>query len=268
MIQCIISDGNIYIFFANFEIGEAMARRTTIRRKSKNKVLLVIISVILLLMLVASLPIFSIQHITVIGNEHITDDEILSQAGISHGKNIFYINKLQSRRNLLANPYVSSARISTQFPNSIMVNVEERRIRGYVRHESLGNFLIIDKEGRVLDVRTVMPVQLPVILGLDFSGFTVGEILDVNNEIEFDIVVELSRLLEKHEILDIVNVDVTNINDIRLFINNTEFKFGSFEHSHEKVALVKAVLENWPDDSPGAVNVSDITGPIVFEYLT
>ena len=249
-------------------MGEAMAKRKTKHSGDKSKTLFIIIGCILFFMLLISLPMFSIQDITIIGNEQITDAQIRSETGIEVGKNIFYINKSKARKKLLANAYVNDVKITTKFPHSITIELEERKIRGYIRHESLGNFLLIDINGRVLDVKTVMPLRLPVILGLKFSGFTIGEILDVSNEIEFEIVVELSRLLEKHNILDIVNVDVTDKSDIRLYINDAEFKFGQFENAYEKVALIKSILENWPEGSVGTVDVSDISRNTVFEYLT
>ena len=104
----------------------------------------------------------------------------------------------------------------------------------------MGSYLYINDYGRILDTQKTFKKQLPVVEGLKFNQFTLGEVLQVDNPSAFDTVVQLSKLFEKDQLLNtIVRVDVSDENDIHFYVGKIDVEFGSFDDANKKIAYIK-----------------------------
>lgn len=225
-----------------------------------------IISLVFILLMLC--PWFNISDKTVSGLESLSESKIFEEAGLSEGKlNLFAFNRIKAKMTLKKNPYIEDVKITKKLPGSISIDVKERKIRGYVPY--LKNYLYIDDDGLVLDVQNSYTQPRPVVVGLDFETFSLGEALPVENSRAFDTIVELSKLMAKYQLIeDVVKVDVSNPDDIHLYINNVNVYFGDFTDSNKKICLLNEIIKHIPQDDKGFLHLENSNEPPRFEFLT
>lgn len=71
--------------------------------------------------------IFAIKAINIVGNVHLTEDEILTIIDLETGKNIFDVEIQSIRKELLADSWVNEVTIRRALPATINIEVMERR---------------------------------------------------------------------------------------------------------------------------------------------
>jgi cell division protein FtsQ len=71
--------------------------------------------------------IFSLQHLEVSGNRHLSEAEIARLAGLSGSTNVLWFSTGTARDRLLRDPWIASASLSRSLPSSVVVRLSERR---------------------------------------------------------------------------------------------------------------------------------------------
>ncbi len=236
----------------------------------KKKYTVIILILIFCMLVFAALvsPVFEIDEIQVIGNSQLSNEEIFSIAGIDKvGGNIFAFNSGTAKKRLSKSNYIKSVRIVKNFPSTIIINIEERKVRGYIPY--LGKYLFIDVDGRVIDISDQMPISHPIILGLKFSGFTLGEPLTVTNDYSLSDVVQISKLIDAYDLADmVIKVDVSKPEDIHLYVNQIDVTFGSIDDAYTKIATLNEIVKQLDPQEAGTLDISDITVNPSFKLLT
>ena len=72
-------------------------------------------------------PQFHIQTIRVEGANVLSDEEIINHANITYADTIFFLNTEEARRRILALPLVKMCQVTTEFPNKVIITIEERK---------------------------------------------------------------------------------------------------------------------------------------------
>ena len=142
----------------------------------------VVIGAALAVVLVVGLllsPIFALKNIATEGASHYTTAQLCEMIGLSEGDNILFFGKGKAAQTLEKDPYIADAKLSMRVPDTIVIEVKERKVRGYVPY--MGSYLYIDETGRVLDVQEACHEALPLVKGLVFGSFTLGEVIPVEN---------------------------------------------------------------------------------------
>ena len=247
-----------------------MKRKKAKKRKPRKKLSMKFI----LILLVATLggtgiifsPLFSVQTIEVTEMEQYSKDAICDMIGLKTGTNVFLYDKNRAVETLEKNHYIESAEVAVQLPSTIKIDIVERKVRGYMPYA--GSYLYIDEYGRVLDVQQIPQKTLPIVYGLEFDEFRLGELLDAKNKESFDVVVRISQMVTKYELLDsILEIDVSDPQNITASINKIEIQFGSIENCEQKMAYLSQIVETIPENDRGLLDLSDMTKPIVFKYM-
>ena len=164
-------------------------------------------------------------------------------------------------------PYIAHAELSAELPDTMVIKVTERKVRGYVPY--MGSYLYIDEEGRVLDVQDSYFKALPLVRGLLFDSFQKGEILPVKNPEKLTVILRMSQLMQKYELLDlVVEIDVSNPKDVYAEVNQVQIHLGSMENGDQKIRMMAEILKTIPEEDRGSLDLSDLNRPIVFQYLT
>jgi len=224
--------------------------------------------IIILLMLS---PLFNVTKVIVEGNKRVSGESI--QRGLGLGSpssvNVFLFER-RGALERLNNPYIESISIDkAYFSREITVTVVERRLIGFVEFAH-GQYLYIDESGLVLEAATSFSERLPIIVGLDLPGFTVGAPLEVTNEHALRDLQEISRFLSRHEIeSDVIRVDVNDSSNIRLFINNLVVSFGDTTDGDRKMQMLIQILNHFEgEDIRGTLDISDISRNPILRHLT
>lgn len=237
-------------------------------KKISAYIFMAIAIICLIFILLMLCPWFNITQKTFVGLESLTEDKILSVIELDNkNSNLFAFNSIKAKKNLKKNPYIEDVTITKKLPNSIIINIKERKVRGYVPY--LKNYLYIDDNGLVLDVQSSYTQPRPVVVGLDFKTFSLGNPLPVESTQTFNTIVELSKLMTKYQLIeDVVKVDVSNPEDIHLYINNINVYFGDFTNSNKKISLLNEIIKQIPKEDKGFLHLENPDESPRFEFLT
>ena len=214
-------------------------------------------------------PYFHIESVVIEGNYRVTDDEIRTRLGIRDNTHILLFNARAARTEILQNMYVDDVHIERVLPGRVVVSISERRLTAYVEHMP-GSFLFLDDYGRVLEVRTYFFEPLPVLEGLYFTRFRLGEVLEVPDAASFNVIVQYAQLLNQHGLIDrISRINVADSANIRIVVENIEFNVGGVSQADEKVRTIIEVLAAHPGVGivPGFVDLREPGRDIIFEIL-
>lgn len=227
-------------------------------------VLIIVSSIICILLFGTS--ILRIKTIKVEGNEYYSDQEIMDAAGISQGLHLLQINKKKSSKAISALPYIDQVEIEIIFPTTVQLLVTQRKPVGYVPFT--GTYLSIDKVGRVIDQTQSKEVKnLPIIEGLKFDKFALGQELNVENEDMIIAIVELASLMEKYDLLNQeIRIDVGSSSQIHLYINSLDVIIGEINNLDKKIQWLCEIIQEY---QMGVLDLSNINeGQAIMSPLT
>lgn len=215
--------------------------------------------------LLFKLPYFNINKIEINGLDNLSEEQVISMLTAKEGENIFSFSASKSEKQIMKSHYIQSVKVSRRLPSTVVVDLNEYKLRGYVPY--MGSYLYINEDGLILDIQKTTTKQLPVVEGLNFDSFTVGEVLKVDNPSAFTTMVELSRLFDKYQLLaDIIRVDVSNTNDVHLYIEKVDVELGSMDDANRKLLMLIEVLKQLDTKYAGRLNLTGVNAS--FEYLT
>ena len=133
-------------------------------------------------------PWLSITEVSVEGTRVLDPDELAQMTGLE-GQNILRVSTGEARRRLEAVPLVKEVSFHRQWPNGMVVTIEERRPWGF--WEVSGRRYVIDDEGYVLE-RMLPDEGAPVIVQLDAA-----ERPEPGHRVDADVVSLARRLVEE-----------------------------------------------------------------------
>jgi cell division protein FtsQ len=146
------------------------ARRIAVRRaKGRKRLIWVAIAAAILVVLVGAVAVlasslFDVRTVDVQGAVY-TDPAQLSEIvdGLK-GDAILLVDTRAIERQLESIAWVESARVSTQFPHDVFIDIRERKpIATFAGSDN--KFRVIDRDGRVLDVVDGVPIDYMLITG-------------------------------------------------------------------------------------------------------
>jgi cell division protein FtsQ len=146
------------------------ARRLAVHHAASRRRLLwvgIAIGVVLVVVgVIATLasPLFDARDIEVQGNQY-TDPALIQHVRQEmQGKPILLVDTTKLERELQASPWVESARVSTDFPHHVLVDIRERKpVATFAGSD--GNFRVIDRDGQVLAVLAGRPIDYVLLTG-------------------------------------------------------------------------------------------------------
>lgn len=145
--------------------------------------------IILLLAVISVLSIYlisswsAVKEIEVNGNVNLEKEEILERSGIKEGNKMYLLQTNKAEENIKVLPIVEKINVEREWPNKVVIDVEEYEIVGFV--ESHRNYYPVLENKRVLRGFHMAPENAPIIHffeGKEFDGL-VDSLNDVNPEI-------------------------------------------------------------------------------------
>lgn len=240
-------------------------KKKIIRMKRTIIVLIVLFTMFITLGL--TLPNFNLAEIKVSGLEIISEDTIISTAALESGTNIFKINTDKLKDALKKNTYIDDVKIKRIMPNTIAIEVTERKVAFYIEGAE-GNY-VIDKGGRVLGKKeTIDSIDVLRIEGIVEENIVIGELIQGEEVKRFEGVKTIYDFLEQKGLFEeysILKVEIKDFVDFKLYINNAYIKLGTSENMNEKLAKAFSILST-PEflNFKGYVDVSFDGNPVVF----
>jgi cell division septal protein FtsQ len=146
------------------------ARRIAVRRaKGRKRLIWVAIGAAVVLVLVGAVAVlasslFDVRVVRVQGAVYTDQAKLSAIIDGLKGDAILLVDTRQTERQLETIPWIESARVSTQFPHTVFVDIRERKpVATFIGSD--GGYRVIDRDGRVLDVVQGVPIDYMLITG-------------------------------------------------------------------------------------------------------
>lgn len=221
----------------------------------------------LIFMLLMLSPWLNIQNIEINGLETLEKPDVIRQMKLDKQTNILSFNSFVAKRRVKSNYYIEDVNVKRKLPNTVTINITERKIVGYIPY--INNYIYIDKEGMVVDVKSSYTEPLPIIYGLKFDSFIIGEKLKTDNDEAFEVVMEITNIIKNKENLNqILKIDVSDLNDIHLYMEKLDIILGDREALNIKMNTLNEILKNFIPEEKGVLYIDDINKSPIFKYIT
>jgi len=210
-----------------------------------------------------SSEIFEIKNIYVTGNKTVAEDEIIKLSNIQYKQNIFKLNTRKIIKGMFNHPKIKAVKIKRVLPSSISLDIIERE--GVALIPYLGSYINIDEETVIIEVITLdNELDLPVVSGITFRDFKLGEKLKTDKVDQLNYVMEVIKCLKSVKMTDIIetinvedpsNIIITTSNNIRVYLGNDKLDY--------KIGLAKAIVDDLTKDNEmGIVDMRHEGNPI------
>ena len=236
-------------------------------KKIYTYILMGIALLIFIVMLLMLSPWFNIKNIEINGLETLDKADIIRQVKLDKTTNILSFNNFIVKRRLKNNYYIESVKITKKLPNTIIIDISERQIVGYVPY--INDYMYIDESGMVVDIKSSYTEQLPIIYGLSFESFTIGKRLKTDNDEAFSVVMDITNAIkDKENLKQILKIDISNLEDVHLYTENLDIILGNREALNIKINTLNEIVKNFKPEEKGFLYIDDINKPPIFKYIT
>ncbi len=146
------------------------ARRIAVRRaKGRKRLIWVAIAAAILVVLVGAVAVlasslFDVRTVDVQGAVYTDPAQLSAIVDDLKGEAILLVDTRALERQLESIAWVESARVSTQFPHDVFIDIRERKpIATFAGSDN--RYRVIDRDGRVLDVVDGIPIDYMLVTG-------------------------------------------------------------------------------------------------------
>lgn len=209
------------------------------RRKIFFIILLMIVTLSAIFILMINTSFFYINNIRVLGNDKVSKDKIVLISSIQEGENTFKLSTKNAENNIKKIPYIKSVEIKRKLPKGIIINVVERK--EIIQIKDISSFMILDKEGYILNNVENKNVELTEIIGFDTLDKAIGDNVFEENQTdksEFILEAEKKGIIKRSKQINMEDITDVNI----LLFNNIEVVFGTIDNVKYKLGLLDEVI--------------------------
>ncbi len=151
-------------------------------------------------------PRFAIAQVTVQGNRRLGPQAVVKQAGLATGDNVFDVDEDRCRAALQHNPWIESAKVQKELPDTVRITIVEREPRLLANIDD--RLLLADGHGVLFkETEPGDPTDLPIVTGIkpadvvrDRDGVTLRmrRVLDLLADLEAEQIPERLPIQEVH----------------------------------------------------------------------
>lgn len=175
-----------------------------------------VIVVVVAVLAVLGSSLFSVDDVEVTGVQRADADSVLAVVDELIGEPVLLVDTEAAEDRLEQIPYVDSARVRTDFPNGVTVEVREREPVATAAGVD-GRFRILDHEGRVVDVIDGQPIAFVLVSGPTTLDLEAGQYADTGYAAAASMVTKLTPDVRSRMISMSVVPDGT---DLRFLLSN------------------------------------------------
>lgn len=188
---------------------------------------------------------FNICQIEIVGNEQITQEQILELSEIQLGDNVFFCKKEKTKNNIGSNPYVENIKITRKLPDKIQIQVTEKQKAYQIQLDE--GYAFIDNQGYILEIAETK-IDKPIL-----QGYTTAkdDILPGSRLFEDDLeclgdVLKIVKSSSEIQIQDrITTINIENKNNYILTLQELKkvIYIGNQSNLANKMLYIKAIIE-------------------------
>lgn len=187
-------------------------------------------------------PFFNIREVICVGQERLSEKEILSTARIAEGQNIFLTNISGLKERVAAIPFVSESNARRIFPDKVKIWVREAVPTFAVEKD--GKFIICDVNTKVLEVTEENKDNLCILTISADKEAKPGEQYVDAKEPQGKKLLELIGIMENLDMTKYLNnIDFSDISDIIiLYDSRLRIKIGNTNDMEYKLKFINKVI--------------------------
>ncbi len=192
-------------------------------------------------------PFFNVKTIICIGQETISQEEIIKIAGARTNVNIFSTGVGTMKRRLNANPGIAECNVRRLFPNKIKIWIRESK--AVVCVENGGAILLCDKNGQIIKVVDTKEENagkgIAKLCEFEPLSAKVGEYIKNSEDATHTIAFECIGILEKLGMINnVTSISASDLSDIKIeYQDRLYIMLGSYEKMEYKLTFVKKVID-------------------------
>ena len=189
-------------------------------------------------------PFFNIKTIICVGQETLTEEQVIQIAGVKPDANIFSTGVKAMKRRLAGEPRIAECNVRRLFPNKLKIWVREAKTAAYV--EGSAGIIHIRETGQIIRITDPKEEKPKAAKLLDFTPASelLGENVIAEDNAADKIVLECIGLLKDLEMLEkVTSISVADLSDIRIdYEDRLYILLGSYEDIEYKLTFVKKVI--------------------------
>ena len=203
-------------------------------------------------------PIFNIKNITVINNNALSQETVVSLSGLKTDQNIFRFLKSDVEKNLKENPYVEKITINRKLPDIVEIDVTERQRNFSVKF--LNGYAYINNQGYILEI-SEDSMGMPILQGIETKEENIvpGNRLITNDLKKLEVAIQIMKIAKENEIYDkITSLDITDKNNYILYFESEKKTayLGDESNLNTKMLYVKEIMEKYETGKEGTIFVN------------
>lgn len=241
-------------------------KKETKKKKITKKILkwtsLIIILLATLVLFITS-PLFNVTEITVVGNNTVSTETIVSLSQIEIGGNIYKTSKETIKKRIKENAYIENVEVRRKLPNKIELEIKERKTSYMLEYG--GSFAYINNQGYILEVSNEK-LDVPIIEGYTTNAeeLQAGKRLNKEDLSRLEMILKITESKESNEILEKINrisIEDNQNYTLKMEEEKKTVYLGNATNLSSRMLYLKAVLE----DTKGLTGEIFISGDLVKE---
>jgi len=111
---------------------------------------------------------FRVRSVVITGNEHLTDEELKTMAGLGNEENLISVSGSRISSKMMESPWIRSVAVRKEFPDRLLINISEAE--PFALLDMKGKVFIVDDRGTMLEeLRDIAVPFLPIISSNPFQ---------------------------------------------------------------------------------------------------
>ena len=234
-------------------------RRIAVKRAAGRKrikwalIATVVIAVVVGGLAVLGSSLFAVEDVEVEGAVYTDERALAAVVDDLEGTPVLRVDTDAAERELEAIPWVESARVTTDFPDRVKIEIRERTPA--VAYQAADDrYRVIDAEGRVLDVLDGQPVEYLQLTSAERPSLAAGQFAPRGFAAAASLVQAMTPQMARRAESVAVAPDG---GDLRLQLRGgTEVRFGAAEDLVAKLVRLQTVLDDHADRPLSVIDVS------------
>jgi len=190
-------------------------------------------------------PLFNINTITVIGNEKVSTEQIISLSKIEKQTNMFQYRKKDIKENVKQNAYIDTVSIARYYPDTVQITVTERK-KAYVL-EFANTYVAINNQGYLLEF-VEDTTDLPILTGFstNTANIQIGNRLENEDLQKLETVLQITDAIHANDLGQVVSkIDITDGKNFKLILENEQkvAYIGEGKDLSTRILYIKTILE-------------------------
>lgn len=219
---------------------------------------------------------FKVEQVTVSGNGKYSEWSVYEASGIREGDSLLFFGQANAGSKIIdALPYVKTVRFEIKLPGTVQIIIEEAPVAYSVQSED-GTWWLMTAQGRLTEqVNAAVAGTCAKVEGFTLRAPVAGESAvaletgegSVTGADRLAAALEILAQLEANELFDgVTSVNVSKLQTLEFWYGTRyQVKLGDSNHMKEKVAAVRAAIDQASQYQTGildASSVEDVNGKI------